>query len=82
MHKNPKLTEAAIDYLQEDKKAKSLIIGLEAFYERPLGLEDYRQNKELRELVMDAIIHLEKEAFEDIRLMYDATIEGLKQKIG
>lgn len=81
VHKNPQLTEAAIDYLQEDKKAKSLIIGLEAFYERPLGLEDYRQNKELRELVMDAIIHLEKEAFDDIRLMYDATIEGLKQKI-
>lgn len=60
---NPKITENAIEYLQSDKKAKILISELQALYGRPLEIEDYRQNKDLRTMVLEAIVHLNKEAF-------------------
>jgi plasmid replication initiation protein len=63
---NPDVTNKAIGHLQRDKKAQKLITELQALYGRPLDVEDYRQNKELREMVLDAIVSLNKGVFEDI----------------
>jgi plasmid replication initiation protein len=63
---NPDITTLAIGHLQSDKKAQELITELQALYRRPLDVEDYRQNKALREMVLDAIVLLNKSAFEDI----------------
>jgi plasmid replication initiation protein len=63
---NPDVTNQAIGHLQRDKKAQILITELQALYGRPLDVEDYRQNKELREMVLDAIVELNRTFFEDI----------------
>jgi plasmid replication initiation protein len=63
---NPDVTNQAIEHLQRDKKAQILITELQALYGRPLDVEDYRQNKELRTMVLDAIVELNKTFFEDI----------------
>jgi plasmid replication initiation protein len=63
---NPDVTNQAIGHLQRDKKAQILITELQALYGRPLDVEDYRQNKELREMVLDAIVDLNRTFFEDI----------------
>jgi flagellar basal body L-ring protein FlgH len=63
---NPDVTNKAIGHLQRDKNAQKLITELQALYGRPLDVEDYRQNKELREMVLDAIVSLNKGVFEDI----------------
>jgi plasmid replication initiation protein len=62
----PYITDQAIEYLQTDKKAQILISELQALYGRPLEIEDYRQNKDLRTMVLDAIMELNKNAFSDI----------------
>jgi plasmid replication initiation protein len=63
---NPDVTNQAIGHLQRDKKAQILITELQALYGRPLDVEDYRQNKELRAMVLDAIVELNRTVFEDI----------------
>ena len=63
---NPDITNQAIVHLQNDKKAQILIAELQALYGRPLDVEDYRQNKELRAMVMEAIVFLKNDRFEDI----------------
>jgi plasmid replication initiation protein len=62
----PDVTNQAIGYLQRDKKAQKLITELQALYGRPLDLDDYRQNKDLREMVLDAIVLLNRAVFDDI----------------
>jgi plasmid replication initiation protein len=63
---NPDVTNRAIGYLQRDKKAQILITELQALYGRPLDVEDYRQNKELRTMVLDAIVALNQAFFADV----------------
>ena len=63
---SPHITDQAIQHLQTDKKAQILISELQALYGRPLDVEDYRQNKDLRTMVLETIIELNKNAFADI----------------
>jgi plasmid replication initiation protein len=64
--KNPDITTNAIGHLQRDKKAQTLITELQALYGRPLDVEDYRQSKALRDMVLDAIVLLYRAQFDDI----------------
>ncbi len=63
---NPAITDNAIAFLQTDKKAQILISELQALYGRALDVEDYRQNKDLRTLVLETIVKLNKNAFADL----------------
>lgn len=63
---NPDITNNAIARVKTDKKGQFLISELQAIYGRTLEIEDFRQVKELREMVMLAIIDQNKGAFEGL----------------
>ncbi len=61
---NPEITNKAIAKVKADKKGQILISELQAVYGRALEIEDFRQVKELREMVMLGIIDQNKAAFD------------------
>jgi plasmid replication initiation protein len=76
---NPRLTFEAIEILKNSPKGKSLIQKEEKSLNRPLEVEDYRNSKDLRHLVIDALIQKNIEKFTDIFKKYDSKIEDLKK---
>ena len=76
---NPRLTFEAIDILKNSEAGKKLILTEEKRLERKLDVEDYRQNKLLRTLVIDTLIQKNIEKFVDILSEHEAKINDLKQ---
>jgi plasmid replication initiation protein len=79
---NPRLTFEAIEILKNSPQGKKLIEKEEKSLNRPLEVEDYRNSKDLRHLVIDALIQKNIEKFIDIFKKYDAKIEALKKPTG
>jgi plasmid replication initiation protein len=76
---NPRLTFEAIEILQNTEGGKKNIQIEEKRLNRPLEVEDYRQNKELRTMVIDTLIEKNHEHFMDIISEYDSKINELKK---
>jgi plasmid replication initiation protein len=76
---NPRLTFEAIEILKNSPQGKALIQKEQKALNRPLEVEDYRNSKDLRLLVIDALVQKNIEKFMDIFKKYDSKIETLKK---
>lgn len=79
--KFPEVTEAAIEEVKNSHMAKNLIEKKEIDLGRTLEIEDYRQDKMLRELVKGEIIGLKAEFFTEMMQEFDKKIEALEKKM-
>ncbi len=74
----PDLTQDAINALRLNPFFKSYIEKREKVLEKNLGVEDFRQDKKLREWVKAKIVELKNDAFEDILKDYENKVKSLK----
>ncbi len=75
---NPSLTTDAIETLKQTELGKKLIQSEESKLERPLDVDDFRQIKDLRILVIDTLFVKNITSFTDIIQEYDAKMSQLK----
>lgn len=78
---NPDITEEAIEAIRDNIIYKSLVEEKEQKLGRALELEDYRQDKVLREMVKGKIVELVPDQFESITKHYDSKIRALKKEL-
>jgi plasmid replication initiation protein len=78
---NPSITEQAILSLAEQEETKAIVNKAQTRLNRTLEREDYRQEKDLRDLVMQAIVVQNKAAFTDIFEEFTPQIAALQKKI-
>jgi plasmid replication initiation protein len=76
---NPRLTFEAIDILKNSEAGKKAIKTEEKRLNRKLDVEDFRQNKELRTMVIDALFQKNLDKFSDIIREYEIKMNVLKQ---
>jgi hypothetical protein len=74
---NPKLTEQAIVFLQNNTYTKPMIEVIAKNLKRPLTIEDYRQEVQLRDWVIKTIVEQNKEAFADIMADFEEKVTKL-----
>ena len=72
---NPSLTAEAVETVKQSENGQKIIVTLEKKLDRPLVTEDFRQIKDLRLLVIDALLTNSKAQFQDI---FDAFEEKVK----
>ena len=77
---NPDLTIEAINVLRLTESGKKAISIEESKLNRPLDIEDFRQNKILRKLMIDTLFIKNIEKFADIIQYFDEKINALKQE--
>ncbi|MBI1226739.1 MAG: RepB family plasmid replication initiator protein [Bacteroidetes bacterium] len=75
---NPELTRQAIDALYENPVSKSVIDEQEKLLNRALSIEDFRQERILREMVKAKIVELEKGKFKPFYDEYEGKVALLK----
>ncbi len=75
---NPALTNQAIDALYENTVSKTVIDEQEKLLARTLGIEDFRHERILREMVKAKIVELEKEKFKPLFEDCDQQLAKLK----
>lgn len=73
----PALTQDAIDSLRMNPFFKSYIEKREKILEKTLGVEDFRQDKKLREWVKAKIVELKNQEFEEMLKEYDLKVKQL-----
>lgn len=78
---NSSVLEKAIESLQTNARSKKWIEKAEATLQRPLVVEDYRQDEYLREFVMTAIVEQNEGVFADIFEALDTEMKALKSKM-
>ena len=76
---NPSITNQAIEALQGNPIFKVVIQKKEKELGRPLDVEDYRQDRILREMVKGRIVELEKEKFNGILIEYEEKIKAVQE---
>jgi plasmid replication initiation protein len=76
---NPELTLEAIALLRLTEGGKAAIQQEESRLARPLEVEDFRQNKTLRKLLIDTLFIKNIEKFADIIQDYEAKVNALNQ---
>lgn len=74
---NPELTEKAISKIAKSRIAKVIIKEKEEKLGRPLDVEDYRQDRTLREFVKNTIMEMKMNHFTEILDAYNMGIEKL-----
>ena len=74
---NPKLTEQAIVFLQNNTYTKPMIEVIAKNLKRALTIEDYRQEVQLRDWVIKTIVEQYKEAFADILADFEEKVARL-----
>jgi plasmid replication initiation protein len=79
-NENPALTQEAIDTLKFTEAGKKAILNEENKLKRPLELDDFRQIKELRALVIDTLFIKNMQAFSDIIAEYDDKLQLVQEK--
>lgn len=79
--KDPTVTAAAIEKMQQQPAAQALIAQQETTLGRKLEVEDYRETEQLRLLVIDTIVESHPDVFLDTQLAYQPKIEALKQRV-
>jgi plasmid replication initiation protein len=75
---NPEVTLQAIQSLQSNERSKKWIEKTELQLQRPLTVEDYRQDEYLREFVMQAIVEQNKVVFANIFAAFAIEMKELK----
>lgn len=75
--KNPSLTGKAIAKISKSQIAKVIIKQKEEQLGRPLSVEDYRQDRTLREFVKNTIVEMKMAEFATIFEEYESAIEKL-----
>ena len=75
---NPNLTAQAIEALKFTEAGKNAIIMEEQKLERPLEVDDYRQIRQLRMLVIETLFVKNIEQFSDILADYDAKMKEIR----
>lgn len=75
---NPELTNQAIQSLNENPISKSVIDEQEKTLARPLGIEDFRHERILREMVKAKIVELERDSFSHLYKHYEDSVALLK----
>lgn len=78
----PGITMEAIENIREDRLFKAIIEQKEKTNQKPLELEDYRQDEVLRRMVKQKIMELSSGSFEEILEDYKEKIEVLEQSLG
>lgn len=66
--------------MQTNARSKKWIEKAEMTLQRPLVIEDYRQDEYLREFVMTAIVEQNKDVFADIFEALDSEMKALRAK--
>ena len=79
---NPGLTSQAIDALYDNPVSKSVIDEQEKALDRPLTIEDFRQERILREMVKAKIVDLQKPDFAAIFEQHEHQVQLLKRLFG
>jgi plasmid replication initiation protein len=77
---NPEITNTAILEVQRDNRFKTLIQELEIISNRKLDVDDFRQNPDLRNAVMNQIIESNKSFFENIYQKFEQEVAQIEQK--
>jgi plasmid replication initiation protein len=77
----PEITEGAIEHLKSNPLKSSLIKSLEMTQKKPLTTQDFRDNKVLRQMVIETIYQLYQAEFTDITEGYHTKIEKIKSEI-
>jgi plasmid replication initiation protein len=77
----PELTELAIHEIHSNVFCRSYIETKESFLGRPLAIEDFRQDRTLREWVKSKIVELRKGAFEEILMSYEDKMQEIKSSL-
>lgn len=77
---NSLVLEKAIQGIKTNTQGKMRIEKLEAVFERPLEVEDYRQDEYLREFVIKAIVEQNQAVFSDIFAAFESEMSILKTK--
>ncbi|MFN4254075.1 MAG: replication initiation protein [Saprospiraceae bacterium] len=79
---HPELTEEAIGQLRQNPLAQTFIAQKEESLNRPLDVEDFRQDRTLREWVKNQIIEIRKPAFQPQLDDFRAKIELVEKSVG
>lgn len=77
----PSVTEKAIQAIKTNPISNIMIHQKEEALGRDLDIEDYRQDKELRTLVIHQIVEQEKEHFLELSTAYKAQVKAIEEKI-
>lgn len=77
--KKPELTLQAIETLKYTEAGRKAILKEEENLKRALEIEDFRQIKSLRDLVIEALFVKNIEQFSDILSIFDEKVKSLKQ---
>lgn len=78
---NPAVTEQAIAAITTNTMSKVMVLQKEAEKGAALDIEDYRQDKELRTLVIHEIVEQQKAHFLDLSETYEGKIKELEKRI-
>lgn len=76
---NPELTVQAIQALYQNPISKTVIDEQERAAQRPLDIEDFRQDRILREMVKAKIVDLEKHRFAQLFEEHEQRVEALRR---
>jgi hypothetical protein len=77
----PEITSQSIELLQKNQFHKAYVLKKEHALGKTLTVEDYREDKTLRAIVINNIIKLESAFFEDVFNHYNPRILALKGEI-
>lgn len=78
---DPEITQNAIDSLAENMVTKAILEEKELQLERPLEVDDFRNDRTLRGMVKAKIMEMEKPAFKPLRSEFEGKIKDLKKKL-
>jgi hypothetical protein len=78
---NPELAEQTVQVLRTKGMAKTYIESLETDFGRPLVMQDFRDIKRLRNLVLEMIFNLNQSEFKDITEAYALKIQAVEKVI-
>lgn len=79
---SPSITLEAIENIREDGLFKAIIEQKEEINQKPLEIEDYRQDEVLRRMVKQKIMELSSGSFTGILKEYKQKIDALEQHLG
>lgn len=80
-HENEQVTLDAIKAIEANPLTEAIIRQKEKKFDRSLTLKDYRQDANLRSMVINSIIQTQGEHFEDILKKYNPKISQLEEEL-
>jgi plasmid replication initiation protein len=78
---NPKITEQAVLHIKSSPLKNKFIQNLEETSKKPLNMQDFRDNKLLRQMVIETIFEQNQVEFKDITEGYQTQISKLQNEL-